>query len=177
MFKYIGMGLLLVIAVILVVAATRPDTFRMERSIVINAPPDKVFAILSDFHQWTEWSPWEKLDPAMTRKYSGPSSGKGAVYAWQGNSQVGEGQCAITEVFPSSKILMQLDYVKPFKAHNLVEFRLQPSSTGTQVTWALSGRNNYVAKLMSMLFTERMLGKMFDQGLMNLKTLAEQPAQ
>src|SRR5438477_8882693 len=131
-------GLLaLAIVVLLVIAATKPDAFRIQRSAIINSAPDKVFPLINDFHNWTAWSPWEKLDPALKRAYSGAASGKGAVYEWQGNKKVGQGRMEIIESFSPSKIAIKLDFFKPFEAHNTAEFTLQPQANSTGVTWVM----------------------------------------
>src|SRR5438552_4706248 len=117
MFKMIAIAVAVLIAAILVYAATRPDEFRVQRATSIKAPPEKIFALINDFRRWDSWSPWEKMDPAMKRTYSGAASGKGAVYAWQGNSKVGEGRMEIADTSPS-KIAIKLDFLKPIEGHN-----------------------------------------------------------
>jgi uncharacterized protein YndB with AHSA1/START domain len=158
----------------LVYAATRPDSFRIERSAVIQAPPEKVFSFINDFHRWTAWSPWENIDPQLKRTYSGAQSGKGAGYAWEGNSKVGSGSMEIAEAAPA-KIVIRLDFLKPFEAHNTAEFTLAPGAQGeTTVNWAMFGPSPYVSKLMGVFFNmDRMVGGQFEQGLANLKTAAE----
>ncbi len=154
-------------------AATRPDTFRVQRTTSIQAPPQKIIPLIQDFHNWTSWSPWEKLDPALKRTYSGAASGKGAVYEWEGNKKVGQGRMEITETAPS-EIIIKLDFLKPFEAHNTAEFTLQPSGDSTSVTWATYGPNVFIAKVMSLFFSmDKMIGKDFETGLANLKTAAE----
>ena len=112
---------LIVIALVavLVIASRKPDTFRIERSATINASPETIFALINDFHQWRSWSPWEARDPALKRTYSGAASGKGAVYAWEGNRNVGSGRMEIIESAAPSKIVIKLDFIKPFEGHNL----------------------------------------------------------
>ncbi len=174
MFKKIGIVVVLLLALLLGFAATRPDTFRVERATSIKAPPEKIFALINDLHRYGSWSPWEKLDPAMTRVYSGSANGKGAVYEWDGNAEVGKGRLEITESSPPSKVILKLDYVKPFEAHNTVEFTLQGKGDSTDVTWATYGPNPYIAKVMGLFFNmDRVIGGMFEQGLANLKTIAE----
>ena len=170
--------ILIVVAVavvgVLVAAATRPDTFRIERTASIKAPADKVFAFINDFHLWSAWSPWEKIDPALKRTFSGPTSGKGTAYAWEGNSKVGSGGMEITESSPPGKIVIKLDFLKPFEAHNIAEFTLVPAGEATSVTWAMHGPAPYMSKLMTMFFSmEKMVGGQFEQGLANLKAAAE----
>ena len=142
MLKLIGIAaavLVVVVAALLIYAATLPDSFRIERSAVLKAPPEKIFALINDFHPWPAWSPWEKVDPALKRSYSGAPSGKGAAYAWEGNNKVGSGRMEILESVPASRIAIKLDFLKPFEAHNMAEFTLAPAGGGTTVTWAMSG--------------------------------------
>jgi uncharacterized protein YndB with AHSA1/START domain len=160
---------------ILIFAATRPNTFRIERSIAIKAPPEKIFAILNDFHNWTAWSPYEKLDAAMQRSLTGPTAGKGAVYAWDSDGKPGKGRMEILESAPSSRLLIQLDFFKPFEAHNMAEFTLAPVDGMTRVTWAMYGPNLFISKVMGIFVNiDKMVGKDFEVGLANLQTLAEQ---
>ena len=174
MLKTIALVIVVAIAGILIFAATKPDTFRVERSIAIKAPPEKIFPLINDFKRWDAWSPWEKKDPAMKRTYGSATSGKGAHYAWQGNSDVGQGSMDIVESVPSSKVALKLDFVKPFEGHNIAEFMLQPKGDSTLVTWAMHGPCSYIGKLMSVFIdVEEMVGKDFEAGLANLKSIAE----
>ena len=126
----------ILLAAILGFAATKPGTFRVERAKSIQAPPEKIFDLINDFHRWVSWSPWEKLDPAMKRTFAGAASGKGAVYEWAGNSKAGQGRMEITDAAPGSKVTIKLDFLKPFEGHNTAEFtlgtrrRLPPMSPG-----------------------------------------------
>lgn len=162
------------IAALLVYAATQPDSFRLERSTAIQATPEKVFPLINDFRRWTAWSPWENKDPDMKRSHSGTAEGRGAVYAWQGNKNVGEGSMEITESVPASKVVIKLDFMKPFEAHNHAEFTLAQQGGVTTVTWAMYGPSPYFAKLMGVFCSmDRMVGKDFVTGLANLKSAAE----
>ena len=163
----------LVVAV-LAYAATRPDTFRVQRSASINAPPQTIFPLINDLHRFNTWNPFAQKDPDMKGNYSGPADGKGASYAFKGNKDVGEGSIEIVESAPSSKVTMTLDMVRPFEAHNVVEFTVEPNGGSTNVTWAMHGPNPFVAKLMSIFFSmDSMIGKDFEVGLANLKAVAE----
>jgi len=174
MLRKIALVVVLAIAVLLVFAATRPDTFRVERTARIEAPAEKIFPLIDDFHRWGAWSPYEKLDPGMKRSFGGAASGKGATYAWQGNGQAGAGRMEIVESAPSSKVAIQLDFIEPFEGHNMAEFTLQPQGGATQVTWAMHGPSPYVARLMGIFFNmDRMIGKDFEAGLANLKAATE----
>jgi hypothetical protein len=169
--------ILIVIAVavvaVLAYAASKPDTFMVRRSASIAAPPEKIFPMIDDLRAQSAWSPFEK-DPNMKRTHSGAPRGKGAVYAWDGNRQVGAGRIAITESVPSSKVVLLLDMVRPFKAHNTVEFTLDRIGASTNVTWAMQGGQPYMAKVMSLFVDcDKMCGGLFEEGLAKLKALAE----
>ena len=173
MVKKILLVLLVVIVGVLGYAATKPDTFRVERKALIPAPPEKVYALVEDFHRWGEWSPWEKLDPAMTRTHGGPDKGVGATYAWKGNSDVGEGRMQITDATPPDKVVIKLDFITPFESSNVTTFALAPTGGGTEVTWTMDGPMPYLSKLMdTVVGMDRMIGKDFEQGLENMKAAA-----
>jgi len=166
--------LLVAIAAILVLAAMKPDTFRVERTASIKAPPEKIFPLISDFDNWGAWSPYEKKDPNMKRTRSGAANGKGAVYAWDGDKNVGKGRMEIAEASPPSKVSLKLDFERPFEAHNIVNFTMEPKGDATSVTWAMQGPVPYMAKIVHVIFNmDRMVGRDFEAGLANLKTLAE----
>ena len=174
MFKIIGLIVALVIAGVLILAATRPDTFRVQRATTIQAPPQKVFEFIDDFNRWSVWSPWEKKDPAMKRTFGAATSGKGATYAWEGNKDVGQGSMEIAESAPPSRVAIKLDFVKPFEAHNMVEFTLEPKDEATAVTWSMQGHTPYFAKIIHLFFDmDSMVGKDFEAGLASLKSAAE----
>jgi hypothetical protein len=173
MLKKIAIGIVVIVVAILAYAATKPDTFSVQRAAGIKAPPEKIFALIQDFHNWGTWSPWEKLDPNMKRTFSGPPSGKGASYAWEGNRDAGAGRMEITDATPA-KVTLKLDFIKPFEAHNNVEFTLAPQGDSTNVTWVMSGPNSYMSKLMQTFMSmDKMVGKDFETGLSNLKAAAE----
>lgn len=173
MFKIIAIVVLVLIAGLLVYAATRPDSFSVERSVSIKAPPQKVFSLIDDFHNWGSWSPWEKLDPAMKKTYTGAASGQGAVYEWTGNSKVGQGRMEIVDA-SASKVTIKLDFLRPIEGHNVAEFNLAPQGDGTEVTWSMHGPSPYMAKLMGVFVSmDKMIGGDFEKGLANLKSVAE----
>lgn len=168
------MALIALVAVLLVYASTRPDSFRIERTITIQSPPEKVFALINNFHQWEVWSPWEKVDPHITRTYSGTPQGVGAIYAWSGNKDIGQGRMEIIESSAVSKIVIKLDFLAPFEAHNTAEFVLTPQGNTTQVTHAMFGPSPLLSKLMGLVFNmDKMVGDKFEEGLKNLKQMAE----
>ena len=174
MLKTIAIVTAVLIAAVLIYATTKPDTFSVTRSASIKAPAEKIFAVINDFHRWTDWSPWEKLDPAMKRTQGGPASGKGATYAWEGNSKAGAGRMEIIESTPSSKVGIQLDFIKPFEGHNIAEFVLVPQGDTTNLTWTMHGPTPYISKLMQVFVSmDSLIGKDFEAGLANLKALAE----
>ena len=174
MLKIIAIVIVVLIAVLLGLAATKPDTFSVQRATTITAPPDKVFALINAFHQWGQWSPWEKLDPDLKRTFSGPASGKGSVYEWTGNSKVGAGRMEITEPTPPNKVIIKLDFIKPFEGHNITEFTLEPQGDSTQLTWLMHGPTPFISKIMQVFVSmDSMIGKDFEAGLANLKALSE----
>jgi Polyketide cyclase / dehydrase and lipid transport len=176
MLKLIGGLVLLAIVIILILASTKPSTFRVERSITINASPEKVAALINDFHNWNAWSPWAKMDANMKTTYSGPASGPGSVYEWEGNSEVGKGRMEILSAEPA-KTSIKVDFLKPFEGHNTADFLLQPEGTGTRVTWVMEGPLKFFpGKIMSVFTTmDKMIGGDFNNGLANIKSIAERP--
>lgn len=173
MLRQIGVILLVLIAGVLVFASTRPDSFSVERRIVIQAPPDKIQPLIADFHRWSDWSPWEKLDPAMKRTFGGAASGAGATYAWQGNKDVGSGRMEVKAAEPA-KVSIQLDFIEPFEGHNMTDFVLSPKDGGTEVRWVMTGPSTFVTKLMGVFVSmDTMIGKDFEKGLAQMKVAAE----
>lgn len=173
MFKIIALAIIGCVAIILVYAATRPDTFRVERSISIKSPADRIFAYINDFHQWQEWTPYNK-DPAMKKSYGTIAVGKGATYAWEGNKDVGKGEIAITDSMVPGRVEFELHMIAPFEGRNRVVFTLRPQADGTQVMWAMDGNNSFPGKLIGLFMDmDKMIGKDFEAGLTKLKTVAE----
>jgi len=174
MFKKIALVALVLVVAVLAYAATRPDTLHVQRSGSVKAPPEAIFPLISDFHRWSSWSPYEKRDPAMKRTYGGAAQGKGAVYEWQGNSEVGQGRMEITDASDPSRITIKLDFIKPFEGHNVAEFALVPQDGATNVTWSMDGPSPYIGKLIGVFVNmDRMIGNDFEAGLANLKAIAE----
>jgi len=170
----IAVVLAIAIAILLILAATKPDTFTVRRATTVKAAPETIFPLINDFHQWGTWSPYETKDPAMKRTYSGTASGKGAVYAWQGNKNVGSGRMEILDSSAPSKIVIKLDFFAPFEGHNTAEFTMLPQGDVTNVTWLMHGPVPFMAKIMHVLMNiDRMVGKDFEIGLANLKRLTE----
>ncbi len=166
--------MVVVIAGVLIYAGQKPDAFRYERAITIKAPPEKIYPFIESFPAWTQWSPYENRDPNMRRTYGTLTAGKGATYGWDGNKNIGQGSMEILEATPPSKLIIKLDFMKPFEAHNMAEFTLTPVADGTTVTWAMYGPQPYISKVMGMAFNmDKMVGGDFETGLANLKAIAE----
>jgi hypothetical protein len=164
----------IIILAILVIAALRPNGFSLQRSAEFRASPDKIFAELNDFKNWTHWSPWEGMDPNLQRSYSGAASGRGAKYAWVGNKKVGEGNMEITKSVPSSSLVLDLNFLKPFKASNVTEFTLVPKGDITTLTWEMRGPTPFVMKIMHIFMDfDKIVGKDFERGLANLRPVVE----
>ncbi|WP_426190997.1 SRPBCC family protein [Massilia sp. DWR3-1-1] len=174
MLKKFALGVLAIVIVILLMAAMKPDSFTIVRSTTVNAPPEKIAALITDFHRWRAWSPWEHLDPAMQRSFSGAPSGKGAVYEWRGNKEVGRGRMEILEAATPARTVVKLDFIEPFASSNVTEFLLVPAGAGTTVSWTMTGPMLFVSKLMTVFVSmDTLIGKDFDKGLAQLKTAAE----
>ncbi len=174
MIKKILVGVGLVVALILIYAAFKPGDFRVQRTIAIQVPPEKVFPLINDFHNWPSWSPWEKLDPDMKRTLTGPPSGTGSAYEWEGNSKAGKGRMEIIDSVPSTKVGIKLDFIKPMEGHDAVEFALQPSGSSTNVTWTMSGPLTYPGKVMTVFASmDKLIGNDFEKGLASMKAAAE----
>jgi Polyketide cyclase / dehydrase and lipid transport len=169
------LGLLVVAVIVLVVIASgKPDAFAVTRSATIAAPAERVFDQIDDFRAWGGWSPWEKLDPALKRTYSGSPRGVGAVYEWEGNKKVGKGRMEITGSMPAKRVTLDLQFIAPFKAENVTVFDLESQGASTRVTWGMNGKRNLMLKVMSMVMDlDALIGKDFDNGLANMKALLE----
>jgi uncharacterized protein YndB with AHSA1/START domain len=151
-----------------------PATFTVQRSLDIRAPADRLYPHIADFHAWAAWSPYEKKDPAMTRRFSGAASGVGAVYEWEGNKNVGKGRMEVLEATAPSKVRIALHFMKPFEARNTAEFTFVPRGDSTTVTWAMYGPQTFMGRVMGLFINmDRMIGGDFEAGLRNLKVLAE----
>jgi len=169
------LGLVIVVVVLAIVVATRPSTFRVERSILITASPESVFAQVNDFHSWAAWSPWEKLDPKMEKTFSGPSAGADATYAWKSdNGKVGQGRMTIERSDLPSSVSVKLEFIKPFAATNTVTFTMIPAGTQTRTTWAMDGHSGFLGKLFHLVMNmDKMVGGDFERGLAALKSVTE----
>ena len=174
MLTYLGIAAGAIVVTVLLLISRKPDSFRVARSLTMNAAPEVPFGFVNDFHRWTEWSPFEKLDTNLQRTYTGSPEGIGAGYAWSGNSRAGQGVMTITESVPARKVALDLFFEKPFKAQNLTVFSFTPTGNGTTVEWVMSGNSSFMHKTMSMVMDmDGFLGKAFDEGLENLKRVSE----
>ena len=174
MLKWILLSVVGIVVIFIAVVALQPADFKIERSATLRAPANAAFAQVNDFQNWRAWSPWEKIDPALKRNYDGPRAGTGAIYAWQGNKDVGEGRMTITESRPGELVRIKLEFFKPFAATNTAEFSFKPAGDATQVTWSMAGQNNFLSKAMCLFIDmDRMVGGMFEQGLAQMKTVLE----
>ena len=174
MFSTILIVLVVIIAAVLIYAATRPNDFVTTRTATIKAAPEAIFPPINDFSRWPAWSPYEKLDPNMKRTLSVAPSGKGAAYAWEGNGKAGKGRMEIVNSVPSSLVSLKLDFEKPFRANNTVDFTLTPSGDTTAVSWAMRGSRPFIAKLMGLFMNfDTLIGRDFEVGLANLKRNTE----
>jgi hypothetical protein len=165
------------LALLVVVIQMQPATFHIERSIVMAAPPEAAFAQVNDFHAWSAWSPWEKLDPNLKRSYDGPRTGVGAKYAWVGNKEVGEGRMTIEQSSPGAIVVIKLEFLKPFAATNTATFTFTKTAEGTKTTWAMDGNSNFISKAFHLVMNmDKMLGPDFERGLASMKAAAEATA-
>lgn len=166
--------LVLAVGVVVAVASTKPDTLVVERTQSIRAPAAKIFGILHDFHNWPSWSPYERLDPAMKRTYSGAAAGVGAVYEWSGNKDVGSGRMEIITETEGLEVVIKLDFLEPFEGHNTATFSMVPAGEVTDVTWKMTGPSALITKVMGLFMDmDKMIGDAFAEGLLNLKREAE----
>ena len=178
MLKWILGGAAAVVVIFLIVVAMQPSDFRVERSATMRAPAPAAFAQVSDFQNWQAWSPWEKVDPALKRQYEGPKAGTGAVYAWQGNKDVGEGRMTITDSRPGELVRIKLEFIKPFPSSANTEFTFKPEGDQTGVTWSMTGDKNFISKAFCMFMNmDKMVGGDFERGFANLKSVVETAAK
>lgn len=162
------------VVALLIFASTKPDTFRVERKIVIRASPEKIFPWLENPQKTAEWSPWEKKDPAMKKTFSGPPKGVGAAYAWDGNKEMGAGRLELTEVVVPKKVVMNLDFIRPMEGHNIAGYEVAPIAGGSEVTWYITGPSPFISKFMCVFMNmDKIIGAEFEKGLSDLKALAE----
>lgn len=171
--KKLFLSVLLVVVALLAWAAVRPDTYSVTRSALVQAPPERVFSLIADFHHWPQWSPWGKLDPDMQTFFDGPPRGPGSAYSWQGNDQVGKGRMTILSETPPREVKIKLDFIEPYPSTSTSTFTLTPEGEGTRVSWTVDGPAPYVLRLVGIFFDmEQSIGKDFERGLANLQQVA-----
>ncbi|HEX4460098.1 MAG TPA: SRPBCC family protein [Polyangia bacterium] len=171
----LGLALLVVVVVLVIVIATRPAEFRIVRKVQVAAPADQIFPLIDDFHQWSHWSPYDRLDPNLVKTYSGAERGVGAVYAWAGNDKAGAGSMTITASHPNDRVAIALAFTKPFASHSVAEFTLAPEAGGTTVTWAMTGHNGFAFKAFGLFVNvDKLVGGDFERGLDTLRRVAEE---
>lgn len=176
MLKKILIALLALIVVLVIIVAVQPSEFRITRKAVIPAPPAAVFEQINDFQKWDAWSPWAKLDPNAKNTFKGPTAGVGAKFLWSGNNEVGEGSMTITASKPGESVVMDLVFIKPFAASSVTEFTMKPEGAGTEVTWSMSGKNNFIGKAAGLFMNcDKMVGTKFEEGFANLKRVVARP--
>lgn len=175
--KYLLLGIALGLGVLLITIVQQPDEFRISRSRTMAAPTERIFPEVNDLRQWQHWSPWAKLDPNAKNSFEGPESGKGSIFSWSGNEKIGEGKMTILESQPSERVLIKLEFFKPFEGVQDVEFLFKPVEGGTEVTWSMMGKNDFTGKAIHLMMDmDRALGAEFEKGLSNLAKIVEQPA-
>lgn len=178
MLKKVLLAFLVAVAVVLGAIAVQPSTYTVNRSVVIAAPPAVIFNAVNDFHRWPAWSPWEKLDPAMKKTYTGSQEGAGAVYHWSGNNEAGEGSMTMTQSVPNDHVTIQLAFTRPFSSSSVIGLAIKPEGAGSLVTWNLTGQSTFPIKAISLFSSmDKMMGPDFERGLAQLKTVAEAAAQ
>ena len=176
--KIILIAIPVLIVVFLIIVAMQPSEYRITRSFAVVAPPEAVFPQVNELKKWEAWNPWGKIDPAMKLTYEGPTSGVGAAYAWVGNNEVGEGRMTITESRPNELVQFKLEFFKPMAGVSTAEFTFKPQGNQTDVTWTMTGKNNFIAKAFCMFMSmEKMIGGQFEKGLADLKSVVEAAAK
>jgi hypothetical protein len=174
----IVLGLAILVVVLVVIIAARPSDFRCARSGAISASREVVFEQVNDLHKWEAWSPWAKLDPKAKSTYTGPAAGVGAAFSWSGNNRVGEGKMTITESRSGELVRFRLEFLRPMKATNIAEFTFQSDRGQTNVTWTMTGKNNFVGKAFGLVVNcDKMIGGQFEKGLADMKIAAEAAAR
>jgi uncharacterized protein YndB with AHSA1/START domain len=174
MIKQLLLVVLGIVSIIVARAMFIPGSFSVQRSITVQAPPEKIFPLLNDFQHVNQWSPWQQLDTAMASQISTPSAGPGAVYEWRGNSRAGSGRMEILDSRAPSRVRVKLDFLAPFESHNIADYTLTPTGTGTTVTWEMHGPSTFLSKVMQVFTSmDDLVGGDFERGLASLKAIAE----
>jgi len=172
MLKKILLGLAAALLILIIVIAMQPADFKVERSEVVAAAPEIVHGQVNDFTKWATWSPWVKMEPEAKLTYSDNPVGVGATYGWEGK-KTGAGMMILTASTPEA-IDIDLNFTKPFKAENKVVFSFAPIHGGTQITWTMTGKNNFMGKAFSLFMDmDKMVGGDFEKGLKDIKKNSE----
>lgn len=151
----------------------QPDEFRVTRAAKINAPAEAIFPWMNNPRRAAEWSPFVQGDPEGSYIYEGPDAGIGAITIWDGKKS-GAGKLTITDEVVNERVTMRLEFYRPMKCVNTVDYILIPANGGTDVSWTMYGPNNVMGKAMSMFMDcEKMCGDQFAIGLNNLKQKVE----
>jgi hypothetical protein len=167
-------GFVTLMVVLVAIIIVQPSEYHVSRTLSMAAPVPDIFAQVNDFHRWDAWSPWAKLDPAAKVSFEGPAAGKGAIFAWSGNSKVGEGRMTLLESVPDSLVRTRTDFVKPFVGSSYSEFVLRPQGGGTAVSWTIFGENDFIGKAMCLIISmDKMLGGEMEKGLASIKRVVE----
>ncbi len=168
--------LLVAVAGFLAFVASRPGSFRVERTTSVAALPERIYPLVADLRRMDEWSPWDELDPSMKKQFSGDPAQPGAGYSWAGNDQVGEGKMTILEVSPPTRVTFRLEFLKPHQSVATTGFQLVPDGSATKVSWNMEGKLSFMEKLVGVFMDmEGMIAKDFDAGLAGIKAIAERP--
>ncbi|MCI0570992.1 MAG: SRPBCC family protein [Myxococcaceae bacterium] len=178
MLKKILIGVVVVLGVLAAFIASRPSVSKVERSATFAAPADIAYTLVSDFHRWGEWSPWDKLDPNQKHTYEGAAAGVGAITTWEGNDKVGKGKMAITGATPNESLTIELEFIEPWASKNNTTFTFKAAEANTTVTWTAEFQNNFMSKAMGLFMDmDTMIGADFEKGLAAMKTVAEAEAK
>jgi hypothetical protein len=170
MLKKIVAVLVAVVFLSAIFVTTRPAEYKVERSLVMNAPVSDVFQRVVIFRKWNSWSPWARIDPAMKVEYSGPKGGVGSTYSWKGNDKVGEGRMTMTGALKDQLIEIDLKFIKPWEQTSKIRFTFQPEGPGTRVTWSMIGERDFIGKLFGLFMDmDKMVGPDFEKGLQALR--------
>lgn len=174
MWKKILLGVVTVVGIFAIVVALQPGEYKVTRTATIDAAPAVVFTHLNDFHKWEAWSPWAKLDPNAKNSFEGPESGKGSIFTWAGNGEIGEGRMEILESKPGETVKIKLEFFKPMADVCDTDFALKTEGNQTVVTWTMAGKKDYVSKAVCMFMNmDKMIGDDFEKGLASIKTIVE----
>lgn len=174
MLRNILIAVVAIVAVMAAVIAMQPSQLRVERTIVIAAPAEAVFAQVNDLRRWQDWSPWAELDPLARATFEGPDSGTGAIFKWSGNDEIGEGHMTIEESIPNEIVRARVDFVRPFTGNSITEFDLTPAVDHTAVTWIMTSELDFLSKAICLFMNPRAkIEADMDKGLEKMKALIE----